>query len=87
MNRIDIVYGGRPYTLGNHSIDALQQEISGAITSGTPTWLRVNSGSGRYQDAYLLIAPGIPIAFVNVQSNGADVPLTPEQVFIADSTQ
>ena len=87
MNRIDIVYGGRPYTLGDRSVEALQQEITGAIASGTPTWLRVNSGSGRYQDAYLLIAPGIPIAFVNVQSNGPEVTLTPEQVFVADSTQ
>jgi hypothetical protein len=87
VNRIDIVYGGKPYTLGDRSIDSLRDEISDAAATGVPTWLRVNSGAGRYQDAYLLISPGIAIAIVDVQPNGPEVLLTDEQTFVADSTE
>lgn len=69
MNRVDIVYGGKPYSLGGRSVESVQAEIAVAISSGLPYWLRVNSGEGRIEDAYLLIAPGIPFALVNVKPN------------------
>ena len=47
----------------------------------------MNSGAGRYQDAYLLISPGTAIAIVDVQPNGPDMALTDEQTFVADSTE
>ncbi|MGO4785625.1 hypothetical protein [Cryobacterium sp. W22_MBD10_FK3] len=87
MTRIDIVYGGKPYTLGDRTIESLRTEITDAVTSGAPTWLRVNSGAGRYQDAFLLISPGTAIAIVDVQPNGPDIALTDEQLFVADSTE
>ena len=87
MTRIDIVYGGKPYTLGDRTVESLRTEISDALTSGAPSWLRVNSGAGRYQDAYLLISPGTAIAIVDVQPNGPDIPLTAEQTFVADATE
>ncbi|MGY4859157.1 hypothetical protein [Cryobacterium sp. AP23] len=87
MNRIDIVYGGKPYTLGDRTVESLRAEITDAVTSGVPAWLRVNSGAGRYQDAYLLISSGTAIAVVDVQPNGPDVVLTDEETFIADSTE
>lgn len=71
MNRIDIIYGGRPYSLRNRTIESVQAEIGGAVSSGAPYWLRVNSGEGRTEDAYLLIAPGVPFAMLNVRpTNG-----------------
>ncbi|QYF73539.1 hypothetical protein [Cryobacterium sp. PAMC25264] len=87
MSRIDIVYGGKPYTLGDRTLESLRAEITAAVTSGVPSWLRVNSGAGRYQDAYLLISAGTAIAIVDVQPNAPDVILTDEQTFIADSTE
>ena len=87
MTRIDIVYGGKPYTLGDRTIESLRTEITDAVTSGVPYWLRVNSGAGRYQDAYLLISAGTAIAIVDVQPNGPDVALSDEETFIADSTE
>ena len=72
MNRIDIVYGGKPYSLGGRSVESIQVEIDGAVAAGLPSWLRVNSGEGRFEDAYLLIAPGIAVALVNVRPNGID---------------
>jgi len=87
VNRIDIVYGGKPYTIGDRTVESLRAEITDAVSSGVPAWLRVNSGAGRYQDAFLLISTGTAIAIVDVQPNGPDVDLTPEETFIADSTQ
>lgn len=87
MSRIDIVYGGKPYTLGDRTIESLRAEITASVTSGVPAWLRVNSGAGRYQDAYLLISPGTAIAIVDVQPDGPEVVLSHEQTFIADSTE
>ena len=87
MTRIDIVYGGKPYTLGDRTIESLRTEITDAVSSGMPSWLRVNSGAGRYQDAYLLISPGTAIAIVDVQPNGPDVALSAEETFVADSTE
>jgi hypothetical protein len=72
MNRIDIVYGGKPYSLGGRSVESIQVEIDVAIAAGLPYWLRVNSGEGRFEDAYLLIAPGISVALVNVKPSGVD---------------
>lgn len=70
MNRIDFYYGGEPYSLGGRSIQSIQEEIAQAIATGLPYWLKVNSGEGRMEDAYLLIAPGIPMAMLNVNPNG-----------------
>ena len=87
MNRVDIVYGGKPYTLGDRSVESLRAEIADALASGVPAWLRVNSGAGRYQDAYLLISPGTAIAIVDVQPNGPDVVLADDEIFVANATE
>jgi hypothetical protein len=73
MNRIDIVYGGRPYSLGGRSVESIQVEIDDALAVGIPYWLRVNSGEGRFEDAYLLIAPGISLSLVNVKPNSVNL--------------
>jgi len=86
VNRIDIVYGGRPYSLGGRTVTSIQEELATALASGRPYWLRVNSGEGRIEDAYLLICPGIPIALVNTKphSNDADVGPEPDNAFMRD---
>ncbi|MEC5151976.1 hypothetical protein [Cryobacterium sp. GrIS_2_6] len=72
MNRIDIVYGGQQYSLGGRSAESVRNEINAAVTSGQPYWLPVNSGGGRFEDAYLLIAPGIAFAVLDVKPTNAD---------------
>ena len=72
MNRIDIVYGGRPYSLCGRSVESLRSEIAVAVVAGVPYWLNVNSGAGRFEDAYLLITPGVAVVVVNVSPNGGD---------------
>ncbi|HSP53625.1 MAG TPA: hypothetical protein VLO00_12090 [Cryobacterium sp.] len=85
MNRVDIVYGGAQYSLGGRSLDSIQTEIETALGSGKPYWLRVNSGGGRFEDAYLLIVPGIPFAILNVKpNNGPDLDLEVDGAFNPD---
>lgn len=85
MKRVDIVYGGQQYSLGGRSIESIRAEVSQAFTDGAPYWLRVNSGGGRFEDAYLLIAPGIPFAVLNVKpENGDDIDLDVDGVFAHD---
>jgi hypothetical protein len=85
VNRIDIVYGGRPYSLSGRTLESIQEEIDSALASGLPYWLRVNSGEGRVEDAYLLVAPGIPVAVVNVKpNNGTDLEPETDDAYMRD---
>ncbi|HSP75808.1 MAG TPA: hypothetical protein VLO31_06310 [Cryobacterium sp.] len=85
MIRVDIVYGGAQYSLGGRSLESVQNEIDTALVSGKPYWLRVNSGGGRFEDAYLLIVPGIPFAILNVKpTNGTDIDLEVDGAFSQD---
>ncbi|TFC45608.1 hypothetical protein E3T37_11790 [Cryobacterium sp. TMT2-10] len=85
MTRVDIVYGGQQYSLGGRSIESIQAEVDAAVLSGAPYWMRVNSGGGRFEDAFLLIAPGIPFAMLRVKGdNGDDIDLDVDGVFNQD---
>ena len=85
MKRVDIVYGGAQYSLGGRSLESVQTEIETALESGKPYWLRVNSGGGRFEDAYLLIVPSIPFAILNVKpNNGTDIDLEVDGAFNHD---
>ena len=72
MTRIDIVYAGKPYSIGGRSLDDIQSEISAGIASGSPKWLKVNSGEGRAESAYLLLAEGVPVVLVDVEAEKGD---------------
>ena len=85
MKRVDIVYGGAQYSLGGRSLESVQTEVETALESGKPYWLRVNSGGGRFEDAYLLIVPGVPFAILNVKPNdGTDIDLEVDGAFNQD---
>ncbi|TFC80283.1 hypothetical protein E3T23_09395 [Cryobacterium cheniae] len=86
MNRVDIVYGGGQYSLAGRSVESIQNEVETAVESGKPYWLRVNSGGGRFEDAYLLIVPGVPFAILNFKpnTNGTDIDLEVDGAFNQD---
>lgn len=67
MKRIDVVYDGRVYTISGREIAEVQQEVVEAVSSGTPHWLTVNSGEGRYAETYLLVTASTSIAVAPVQ--------------------
>ncbi len=63
MKRIDIHYGGDQYSVGGRRLEDLLEEITG---SEEPHWVKVNDGEGAPRTAYLLIAPGVPIAIIPI---------------------
>jgi len=84
MSRVDIVYDGRPYSLGARSLESVQVEIDTALATGIPYWLSVNAGEGRYESAMLLIATGIPVTLVSAQINGGAPQSDSVESFIPD---
>ena len=74
MNRIQISYGGRDYTIGNRSAEDVEAEIAAGIDSGEATWLDVNYGAGQPTPCRLLLTPGVPIAVVAFPMHPPDTP-------------
>lgn len=68
MKRVNIFYGGLPYSIGHRSVDDVQAEVDAALDAGRG-WLVANYGEGTVQEARLLITPGTDITLV-----GVDVP-------------
>lgn len=70
MKRIDILYGGIQYSVGERDLDELQARIAESIQSERPTWLEVNHGEGRPQPAFLLITAGVSVALIPAATDG-----------------
>lgn len=68
MKRIDILYDGAHYSVGEQDYQAIKAAIT-AAASGPPTWVAVKHGEGKLQPAELLVGPGIPIALLPVNPN------------------
>lgn len=66
MKRIDIVYGGQSYSVGNRDIDELREEILAAARSDEAFWLEVNSGEGAPRPTYLLVTAATDLALIPI---------------------
>jgi hypothetical protein len=64
VKRVNIMYDGKQYSVGQADVDAIKREIEAAHT-GT-RWITVNYGEGRPQPAELLVGPGIPISLIPI---------------------
>jgi len=68
--RVFLAYEGRDYTLPNRTADEVCEEIEQKLASGRPAWLTVNVGEGRFQEARLLLQPGVGIAVIPIDEDG-----------------
>jgi hypothetical protein len=68
VKRIDLVYGGRDYSVSGRELADLQQEIASALATSGGGWLRVNVGEGAPRTTYLLISPGVPLSLIPIDS-------------------
>ncbi|GAA1060204.1 hypothetical protein [Agromyces bracchium] len=75
MKRVNIMYGGAQYSVGEADVEAIKEAIERAHERGLADWITVNFGEGRPQPAQLLVGPGIPISIVPIP---ADDPLPGE---------
>lgn len=70
MKRININYGGEHYTIADADPELIKAEITQALLSGEPFWLRVNHGEGTVRAADLLITAGTPISLMGIEPSG-----------------
>jgi hypothetical protein len=73
MKRVNILYDGAQYSVGQADVEAIKAEIEQAHVAGRARWITVNFGEGRPQPADLLVGPGIPVSIVPIPSD--DVPV------------
>jgi len=66
VKRVNIMYDGHQYSVGQADVEAIKREIEASHTSGGPRWIIVNYGEGRPQPAELLVGPGIPISLIPI---------------------
>ena len=66
MKRVNIIYAGLQYSIGDRELSAIEAEIEDAITSNEPRWLDVNFGEGSLRKTRLLITTGIGIALIGI---------------------
>ena len=66
MKRVNILYDGLQYSVGQADVEAIKATIEQAHASGTARWITVNFGEGRPQPADLLVGPGIPISLIPI---------------------
>ena len=71
MKRVNIMYGGNQYSVGQADVELIKREIEAAHTAGGPRWITVNYGEGRPQPAELLVGPGIPISVIPIPGDPA----------------
>ncbi|MCS5718723.1 hypothetical protein N1027_11325 [Herbiconiux sp. CPCC 205763] len=72
MKRVNVFYGGLPYSIGHRSVEDVQAEIETGLDAGGRTWLTVNYGEGLAQQTKLLITPGVDIALVGIDDPDAE---------------
>jgi hypothetical protein len=73
VKRVNIMYDGAQYSVGQADVEAIKAAIEEAHASGSARWITVNFGEGRPQPAELLVGPGIPVSIIPIPSDD-DVP-------------
>lgn len=66
MKRIHVIYDGLQYSIGQEDYDGLKQAVEDAISSGRPSWIKVNQGEGTPRPAELFVGPASSIALIAV---------------------
>jgi len=71
VKRIDVMYGGRQYSIGGRNADEIMREIEEGVASDAPRWLVLNDGEGHNRPAHLLLGKGIDIAVIPIPDESA----------------
>jgi len=69
MQRVQVIYGGNDYLIGDRDADEVEREIEAVLTSGRPGWLTVSYGEGRPTRCRLLLTPGVSVAIFQLPTD------------------
>ncbi|RFA16616.1 hypothetical protein B7R22_03870 [Subtercola boreus] len=72
MKRINIIYGGETYSIGDRELDDVLADIASGLAATEPQWLSVNYGEGVPRKALLLLTAGVDIAVIPVPGFNED---------------
>lgn len=78
MKRINVIYEGAHYSIGDRELSAVEAEIEEAVASGRPHWLNVNHGEGALRKTRLLIMPGVSIALMGIDPEEPETGHSPD---------
>ncbi|TAJ47827.1 MAG: hypothetical protein EPO52_06360 [Herbiconiux sp.] len=69
MKRINIIYGGKQYSVSGRDVDEMKEQIRAAVAAAEPSWLEVNVGEGKYKRADILLSPGVDLAVIGIDAD------------------
>lgn len=66
MKRVEILYGGTPYSLRDTTAADVRASIEQALDGSASRWLTVNQGEGQPRETSILITPGVAFSVADV---------------------
>jgi len=66
VKRVEIIYGGSPYSLSDTSAAEVRAEVERALDGEASRWLVVNQGEGEPRKTAILITPGVAFSVADV---------------------
>lgn len=66
MKRVEITYGGLPFSLSETSAAEVRASIDRALDGSAPRWITVNQGEGEPYETSILITPGVAFSVADV---------------------
>lgn len=72
MRRVQVLYGGNDYLIGDRDAGEVEREIESVLESGRPGWLTVSYGEGRPTRCRLLLTSGVDIAVFQLPTDSDD---------------
>lgn len=69
MKRVQVLYGGNDYLIGDRDADEVEREVEAVLMSGRPGWLSVSYGEGQPTPCRLLLTVGVSIAIFQLPTD------------------
>jgi len=66
VKRVEIIYGGAPYSLHDTTAEAVRESVEHALDGSASRWLTVNQGEGEPRQTSILITPGVSFSVADV---------------------
>ncbi|MBF4460951.1 MULTISPECIES: hypothetical protein [unclassified Rathayibacter] len=66
MKRVEIIYGGTPYSLTETTAAEVRADVERALGGSSSCWLTVNQGEGEPRATSILITPGVALSVADV---------------------